>query len=139
MCRPLAHSSLRTGTCSTARPGARLIGSAFARIVTLWGYKGIRVGEASNPGPERDEPLRVVVIHRVPVGEEASRPCSIRLSLQGTPINPPLRVAGRKTPAEALQKWLQKFQDHIVPASQAILRDLCEQWREHPIPPPPWG
>ena len=53
--------------------------------------------------------------------------------------NPPLRVAGRKTPAEALQKWLLKFQEHILPASQAVLRDLHEQWCAHPIPPPPPG
>ena len=96
-----------------------------------------------HPGPEGEEPLRVATIHRVPVGEKAPRSCSIRLTPQGgawiwiVHSNPPLRVAGRKTPAEALQKWLQKFQDHIVPDSQAVLRDLRDQWQAHPIPPPP--
>ena len=79
----LPHAWCRTGTCRTVRPGARLAGSAFARIVRTWGYRGVRVGEASHPGPEGEEPLRVATIHRVPVGEKAPRSCSIRLTPQG--------------------------------------------------------
>ena len=103
----------------------------------------MRVGEASNPGPEGGEPPRLATIHRVPVGDKAPRSCSIRLTPQGgawiwiVHSSPPLRVAGRKTPAEALQKWLQKFQDYIIPDSQAVLRALHDQWQAHPIPPPP--
>ena len=101
------------------------------------------MGEASHPGPEGGEPPRLATIHRVPVGEKAPRSCSIRLTPQGgawiwiVHSSPPLRVAGRKTPAEALQKWLQKFQDYIIPDSQAVLRALHDQWQAHPIPPPP--
>ena len=116
-CLPSPPCSV-TGTNVTERPRARLDGSATTRLLRLWGYRGCRVGEASNPGPEGPEPDRFVTIHRVPMGEEAPRPCTIRLFPQGgvwiwiVHSNPPLRVAGRKTPAEALQKWLQKFQDH---------------------------
>ena len=125
------------------RPRARLDGSPCARVVSTWGYRGIRVGEASHPGPEGGEPPRLATINRVPVGGNAPRSCSIRLTPQGgawiwiVHSSPPLRVAGRKTPAEALQKWLQKFQEYILPDSQAVLRELHDQWQAHPIPPPP--
>ena len=101
------------------------------------------MGEASHPGPEGGEPPRLATINRVPVGGNAPRSCSIRLTPQGgawiwiVHSSPPLRVAGRKTPAEALQKWLQKFQEYILPDSQAVLRELHDQWQAHPIPPPP--
>ena len=142
-CGFLAHVGHRTGTSHSIRPGARLDGSSWARLVSTWGYRGIRVGEASHPGPEGGEPPRLATIHRIPVGGNAPRSCSIRLTPQGgawiwiVHSSPPLRVAGRKTPAEALQKWLQKFQEYILPDSQAVLRALHDQWQAHPIPPPP--
>ena len=46
----LAHVGHRTGTSRSIRPGARLNASC-ARIVSTWGYRGVRVGEASHPGP----------------------------------------------------------------------------------------
>ena len=76
--RPLSRASwLRlnlcsaTGTTDAPRPRARLDGSASTHLQRLWGYRGCRVGEASNPGPKSPEPDRVVTIHRVPMGEEA--------------------------------------------------------------------
>ena len=141
--RLLMQDCHHAGTSDTVRPEARLTGSAFARIVSNWGYRGVRVGEASHPGPEGGEPPRVTTIYRIPVGDKASKSCSIRLTPQGgawiwiVHSSPPLRVAGRKTPAEALQKWLQKFQDYIIPDSRVVLRELQEQWQAHPIPPPP--
>ena len=130
------------GTCWRRRPRARLRGSAFHKLNRSWAYRGCGLGEASNPGPNGGGPVRSVTIHRVPMGEEPARPCTIRMATQGgvwiwiVHSHPPLRVAGRKAPAKALQKWLHKFQDQILPASQAALRDLLEQWRSHPIPPP---
>ena len=67
-CGILAHVGHRTGTSRPIRPGARLSGSSCARIVSAWGYRGVRVGEASHPGPEGGEPPRLATIHRVPVG-----------------------------------------------------------------------
>ena len=140
----LTHFRCLAGTRSRGQPRARLTGSAYHHIVRVWGYRGVRVGEASHPGPEGGEPPRVATLHRAPVGEKASCPCSIRLTPQDSAwiwivhSSPPLKV-GRKTPAEALQKWLQKFEHYIVPASQALLRDLHRQWCDHPIPPPPVG
>ena len=133
------------GTSERRRPGARLSGSAHVRLDRTWGYRGQRIGEASHPGPPDQEPPRFVPVQRVPVGGEVSRQCTIRLTPQGglwiwiVHSTPPLRVGGKKTPAEALQKWLQKFQNYIVPASQAVLWDLHKQWSAHPLPPPPTG
>ena len=116
----------------------------------MGGIGGVRVGEATNPGPpatgpDTPEPPRTHTIFRLAQGDEPERPCKIRLSPQGgvwiwiVHSQPPLRVAGRKTPAEALQKWLDKFSNQISSASQAELRDLQAKWAAHAIPPPPLG
>ena len=46
---------------------------------------------------------------------------------------------GRKPPAEALQKSLDKFSTQISSTSQAELRDLQVRWAAHAIPPPTPG
>ena len=126
---------------SDPEPGS--MGHPVRELLAPGAYRGTRVGEASHPGPDEGEPPRLATINRVPVGGNAPRSCSIRLTPQGgawiwiVHSSPPLRVAGRKTPAEALQKWLQKFQEYILPDSQAVLRELHAQWQAHPIPPPP--
>ena len=52
------------------------------------GYRGVRMGEANNPGPpatglDTPEPPRAHAIFRLAQGDEPARQCKIRLSPQG--------------------------------------------------------
>ena len=91
------------GTRWLHRPRARLRGTLSHKLNRSWAYRGCRLGEASNPKPNEEEPVRYVTIHRVAM--EPPRPCTIRMAPQGgvwiwiVHSHPPLRVAGRKTPA----------------------------------------
>ena len=78
----LQHKHMR-GTWWRHRPRARLRGSAFHKLNRSWAYRGCRLGEASHPGPIEEEPARSATLHRVPMGGEAPRPCTIRMAPQG--------------------------------------------------------
>ena len=49
---------------------------------------------------------------------------------------PPLRVAKRSTPHEALRNWLAKHEHAIEPESVEAARQLAQEWEAFPIPQP---
>ena len=49
---------------------------------------------------------------------------------------PPLRVAKRPTPHEALRNWLTKHEPAIEPESVEAARQLAKDWEEFPVPQP---
>ena len=97
--------------------------------LTAWD-KRQRLGEATHPGPE--PPRELYLNQRDP----------IRLCTQngGWVWNvhsvPPLRVAKRSTPHEALRNWLAKHENAIEPESVEAARQLAKEWEAHPLPKP---
>ena len=49
---------------------------------------------------------------------------------------PPLRVAKRSTPHDALRNWLNKHENAIQPASVEAARQLAKEWEALPMPQP---
>ena len=49
---------------------------------------------------------------------------------------PPLRVAKRSTPQDALRNWLNKHENAITPASAEAARQLAKEWEAFPMPQP---
>ena len=49
---------------------------------------------------------------------------------------PPLRVAKRSTPHEALRNWQTKHENAIQPASVEAARQLAKEWEAFPVPQP---
>ena len=93
-----------------------------------------RLGEAKNPGPEPPRELYV--------DSKNGQRDPIRLCTQdgvwvwNVHSVPPLRVAKRPTPHEALRNWLTKHEPAITPSSAETARQLAQAWEEHPMPQP---
>ena len=99
---------------------------------TAWD-KRQRLGEATNPGPE---PPRELYLNR----RNGQRPHRLCTQNGGWVWNvhsvPPLRVAKRPTPHEALRNWLTKHENAIEPESAEAARQLAQEWEAYPVPQP---
>ena len=96
--------------------------------------KSERVGEASNPGPE---PPQEIWLRRKNGQRDPLRLCTQNGGwVWNVHCVPPLRVAKRPTPHEALRNWLTKHEPAIEPDSAEAARQLAKAWEEFPIPQP---
>ena len=93
-----------------------------------------RLGEAKNPGPE---PPREIWLHRKNGQRDPLRLCTQNGGwVWNMHYAPPLRVAKRPTPHEALRYWLDKHEPAIEPQSVGAARQLAQAWEEFPVPQP---
>ena len=101
--------------------------------LTAWDKKQ-RVGEASNPGPE---PPRELYLDRKNGQRDPIRLCTQNGGwVWNVHCVPPLRVAKRSTPHDALRNWLNKHENAIQPASAEAARQLANEWEAFPVPQP---
>ena len=107
--------------------------SNLPHSLTAWD-KRQRVGEASNPGPE---PPRELYLNRKNGQRDPIRLCTQNGGwVWNVHCVPPLRVAKRSTPHEALRNWLTKHENAIQPASVEAARQLANEWEAFPVPQP---
>ena len=100
---------------------------------TAWD-KRERVGEASHPGPE---PPRELYLDRKNGQRDPIRLCTQNGGwVWNVHSVPPLRVAKRSTPQDALRNWLNKHENAITPASVEAARQLAKEWENYPMPQP---
>ena len=93
-----------------------------------------RLGEAKNPGPE---PPREIWLRRKNGQRDPLRLCTQNGGwVWNMHYAPPLRVAKRPTPHEALRNWLTKHEPAIEPESVDAARQLAQAWEEFPVPQP---
>ena len=93
-----------------------------------------RLGEATNPGPE---PPREIWLRRKNGQRDPLRLCTQNGGwVWNMHYAPPLRVAKRPTPHEALRNWLTKHEPAIEPDSAEAARQLAKAWEEFPVPQP---
>ena len=96
--------------------------------------KSERLGEACNPGPE---PPREIWLRRKNGQRDPLRLCTQNGGwVWNMHYAPPLRVAKRPTPHEALRNWLTKHEPAIEPDSAEAARQLAKAWEEFPVPQP---
>ena len=102
-------------------------------VAAAWD-KRERLGEAKNPGPE---PPREIWLHRRNGQRDPLRLCTQNGGwVWNMHYAPPLRVAKRNTPHEALRYWLAKHEPAIEPQSVEAARQLAQKWEEFPVPQP---
>ena len=118
MCQPCPNTMPCTGT--SVAPSHRLHPPIERKLQNLleggiaWD-KRERIGEASNPGPE---PPRELYLDRKNGQRDPIRLCKQNGGwVWNVHSVPPLRVAKRSTPQEALRNWLQKHENAIKPSS----------------------
>ena len=93
-----------------------------------------RIGEANNPGPE---PPRELYLDRKNGQRDPIRLCKQNGGwVWNVHSVPPLRVAKRSTPQDALRNWLNKHENAIKPASAEAARQLAKEWEAFPMPQP---
>ena len=93
-----------------------------------------RLGEADNPGPE---PPRELYLDRKNGQRDPIRLCKQNGGwVWNVHSVPPLRVAKRSTPQDALRNWLNKHENAITPASAEAARQLAKEWEAFPMPQP---
>ena len=101
--------------------------------LTAWD-KRQRVGEASKPGPE---PPRELYLDRKNGQRDPIRLCTQSGGwVWNVHCVPPLRVAKRSTPHDALRNWLNKHENAIQPESAEAARQLAKEWEAFPMPQP---
>ena len=101
--------------------------------LTAWD-KRQRLGEAINPGPE---PPRELYLDRKNGQRDPIRLCTQNGGwVWNVHSVPPLRVAKRPTPHEALRNWLTKHENAIKPESAEAARQLAKKWEVFPVPQP---
>ena len=92
------------------------------------------IGEAKNPGPE---PPRELYLDRKNGQRDPIRLCTQNGGwVWNVHSAPPLRVAKRATPHEALRNWLAKHEPAMEPDSAEAARQLAKAWEEFPVPQP---
>ena len=107
---------------------------AWRKHVAVAWDKRERLGEAKNPGPE---PPREIWLHRRNGQRDPLRLCTQNGGwVWNMHYAPPLRVAKRNTPHEALRYWLAKHEPAIEPQSVEAARQLAQEWEECPVPQP---
>ena len=93
-----------------------------------------RIGEADNPGPE---PPRELYLDRKNGQRDPIRLCKQNGGwVWNVHSVPPLRVAKRSTPQDALRNWLNKHENAIKPTSAEAARQLAKEWEAFPMPQP---
>ena len=101
--------------------------------MTAWD-KRQRLGEATNPGPE---PPRELYLNRKNGQRDPIRLCTQNGGwVWNVHCVPPLRVAKRPTPHEALRNWLAKHENAIEPESVEAARQFATEWEAFPLPQP---
>ena len=118
----------------------------------------VRVGEASNPGPPREDPTvhppstsasdspkpprEITIVRTSPACRGDSQ--VLRLGSHGEKwlwavhALPPLRVASRPTESLALDLWISKHGHEITPESLEAARQLLEKWVSYNGPGQTW-
>ena len=138
MCQSWLNVMPGPGTC--VAPSHRVhplpINSKFQNLLeggTAWD-KRERIGEAENPGPE---PPRELYLDRKNGQRDPIRLCKQNGGwVWNVHSVPPLRVAKRSTPQDALRNWLNKHENAIKPASAEAARQLAKEWDAFPMPQP---
>ena len=95
------------------------------------GYIGVRVGEATQPGPDSDEPFWLVLEN------EDGEPCNLRRSRvhsrntwrwQAPPVkkhDPRRASVDRKDPIAALRNWQSRWATTLNEPSRMALEEAC--------------
>ena len=133
--RQQALASHMPDTGTGMAPSQSTIATTTWRKHTLAAWdKRQRVGEAKNPGPE---PPREIWLHRRNGQRDPLRLCTQNGGwVWNMHYAPPLRVAKRNTPHEALRYWLAKHEPAIEPQSVEAARQLAQEWEAFPVPQP---
>ena len=133
--REYMYTSTMIDTGTGMAPSQTTIASTTWRkhVAAAWD-KRERLGEAKNPGPE---PPREIWLHRRNGQRDPLRLCTQNGGwVWNMHYAPPLRVAKRNTPHEALRYWLAKHEPAIEPQSVEAARQLAQEWEEFPVPQP---
>ena len=124
------------------------------RARPLHAFANVRVGEASHPGPPREDPTvqtapeppkpprEITIVRTSPACRGDSQ--VLRLGSHGEKwlwavhALPPLRVASRPSESLALDLWISKHGHEITPESLEAARQLLEKWVSYNGPGQTW-